>query len=392
MSDPFFDLTENSTWNACIGVQGHPLHYADGYLEAAIELADAILQKKLFGKRDTLVLPILYNARHAVELTQKFVIATLHQSGALAQSAPIDHNIKAHWTRLNDKAIGDEALRAAILALEPYVMSLARVDDDGQSLRYAVRQDGQKSMEDKWLANILVIRASLASLDKILSELKGRVIDYAEERATGTFTKECSRKDLFVIAKALPQKADWHRAEFDVAKEAMQNRFALSGRKFSEAVDVIKASREMKAIIGIETPLAYLSDDDLVFVIDQWQRLYPADRVHSPLGTDYFDPVRIEAMVAHDEIAEEVYAALLAYFTVEKVADLQTIFYMGRDHIPGEFYETCLQERFKVVRVEGLPSAVRHLMEKTNLQTAIPDAAKRLGRLRLADQLAPKRD
>jgi hypothetical protein len=34
----------------------------------AIELADAIFEKKMFGKRDTLVLPILYNAPHAIEL------------------------------------------------------------------------------------------------------------------------------------------------------------------------------------------------------------------------------------------------------------------------------------------------------------------------------------
>jgi len=62
----------NPTWNACIGKQGHEENYLDGYIEAAIELAGAVLDKNMFEKRDTLVLPILYNARHALELALKF--------------------------------------------------------------------------------------------------------------------------------------------------------------------------------------------------------------------------------------------------------------------------------------------------------------------------------
>lgn len=58
--------------DACIGTQGYEENYLDGYIEAAIELADAIIDKELYGKRDTLVLSIMYNARHAVEMTLKF--------------------------------------------------------------------------------------------------------------------------------------------------------------------------------------------------------------------------------------------------------------------------------------------------------------------------------
>jgi len=66
--DPFFKKIHDADWNACIGRQGHEENYLDGYIEAAIELADAIIEKKMFAKRDTLVLPILYNARHATHL------------------------------------------------------------------------------------------------------------------------------------------------------------------------------------------------------------------------------------------------------------------------------------------------------------------------------------
>ena len=70
--DPFFHLPGASEWNACIGSQGREEHYVDGYIEAAIELTTAILAKRLYRQRDTLVSPILYSARHAVELNLKF--------------------------------------------------------------------------------------------------------------------------------------------------------------------------------------------------------------------------------------------------------------------------------------------------------------------------------
>lgn len=57
--DPFFWMPVESEWNACIGRQGDEENYVDGYIEAAMELASAVLEKKLYGKRDTLVMPIL---------------------------------------------------------------------------------------------------------------------------------------------------------------------------------------------------------------------------------------------------------------------------------------------------------------------------------------------
>lgn len=384
-ADPFFDLPSDSTWNACLGVQGHELNYVEGYLEAAIELTDAILARKLYDKRDTLVLPILYNVRHTVELTLKFVIKMLHGAGALPEGAPKDHDIQAHWKRLSECAVGDEDLRALIAKCEPFAASLARIDDDGQALRYAVRQDGQKSMADKSLANIAVIRKSLTKLEALLSDIKNRSIDYAAECKTGTFTKECSRKDLVVIARLLPQKSDWTKPEFDTAKTAIRERFGLSSKKFSKALDAIKACRETSAIIGIESPLAHLDDKEVVFAVEQWARRHPADKPRSELGTDYFDPKRFAAMEEDDRIAAEVNAALLAALSTEKIADLQTLFYMGRDRVPCEFYDRQLEGALKELRSADLTIAINHLMEKTNFKVSIAAVAAKLGRTRLLD-------
>jgi hypothetical protein len=75
--DPFFSLSNDSEWNALIGQQGDEQNYADGCIQAAIELAGAVIEKRLYGERDTLVMPILYNARHGLELSLKFAIDRL---------------------------------------------------------------------------------------------------------------------------------------------------------------------------------------------------------------------------------------------------------------------------------------------------------------------------
>jgi hypothetical protein len=85
--DPFFRLPADSAWNVCIGKQGNEENYLDGYIEAAIELATAIIEKKMFAKRDTVVLPIMYNARHAVELALKFTISLSSRRRAIERAS-----------------------------------------------------------------------------------------------------------------------------------------------------------------------------------------------------------------------------------------------------------------------------------------------------------------
>jgi hypothetical protein len=153
--DPFFRRVFDSDWNACIGRQGHEENYLDGYIEAAIELADAIIEKKMFEKRDTLVLPILYNARHAVELALKFASDRLTQAGVIKdEGRKLTHNIKAYWDHLHGSAIGDEKLAATIAALKPYIDSLSRIDSDGQELRYHRNRDNNRSLANYSTANL----------------------------------------------------------------------------------------------------------------------------------------------------------------------------------------------------------------------------------------------
>ena len=53
VDDPFFWLPVDHEWNACIGRQGDEESYVDGYIEAAMELDSAVIEKRMYEKRDT---------------------------------------------------------------------------------------------------------------------------------------------------------------------------------------------------------------------------------------------------------------------------------------------------------------------------------------------------
>lgn len=388
VNDPFFWLTDDSEWNACIGPQGDEQNYVDGYIEAAIELASAVIEKRMYGKRDTLVMPILYNARHAVELSLKFATSKLYEMGVIKNAHPKNHDIMSHWALLQSSELGDEALREYVTALEPYVTSLSEIDDDGQELRYSENRDGQKSLADRSLANIEVIRTSLDGLSDVMTQLKYRILDLGYERATESYTAECSRRDLLEIARMLPKRSDWREPAFADAKANVMKRFSLSSGKFSKAVNVIEGNREMRCLIGLETSLAHLSDQNTLFAVKQWARRHPHRPAGDGPGTGFFAARDFDEFVEDRRIVREVDDKILEVLTPDEIADMEAIYYFGRDERFCEHYEQILLWAQKEHRVAGkLAIEVNRLMQKTNFQDAFARGVLKLGRPSLADKV-----
>ncbi|MFT3941545.1 hypothetical protein [Rhodopseudomonas sp.] len=389
--DPFFRHQYDGEWNACIGRQGHEENYLDGYIDAAIELADAIIDKKLFAKRDTLVLPILYNARHAIELALKFTTDRLLGVDLLKNDGiRRNYNIGAYWERLHGADIGDEKMRSVIDALKPFVVSVSRIDSDGQELRYFLNRENEASLAQYSIANLKLIQQSLRDLEKLLSDLKYQTLDLADECSTKAYTKRCSRRDLFEIARMIPPREKWSEKEFDDQKEAVKARFRLSNRQFSNALNTIQANREMVAIIGVESPLLHLADDDVVWVIEQWRRLHPVrdDAADGNEGLDYSDPSRFKGMKERLILYSQVIKEINDRLSADALADLEAIFYLERDRIFSEDYEACVDHaRRKQAVNNDREQDIRHLVEKTNLLQCLQGGVAKLGRLKLAERL-----
>jgi hypothetical protein len=389
--DPFFRRVFDGDWNACIGRQGHEENYLDGYIEAAIELVDAIIDKKLFAKRDTLVLPILYNARHAIELALKFTTDRLLESSLLKNDGiKRDHDIRTYWERLHGAGVGDEKLRTVIAGLKPFVESVSRIDAGGQELRYHRNRDNDPSLSEYSTANLKLIQHGLRELEKLLSDLKYRSVEFVDEWRAGACTTRCSRCDLFEIARIMPLRKDWSTQVFDDQKEKVKARFQLSNRQFSNALNTIQGNREMADIVGIENDLLHLTDDDVVWVVEQWRRIHPVrdENENGGMGLDYFDASRFEGMKERLALYAQVIEVVKNRLSADALADLEAIFYVERDRIFTEYYPRRVdQARAEHAAANDPEQEIRHLIEKTNLLQCLRRGVAKLGRPALAERL-----
>lgn len=387
-ADPFFETIFDGQWNACVGIQGDEQNYVDGYIEAALELISAVIDKKMIMSRDTLAMPILYNGRHALELSLKFAINHLHRMGAVGARHRSNHDILSHWTHLRDARVGDASIRTLVSELEPFVVSLAKIDNDGQELRYAENSHGQKSLGGIAIVNLSHIRTSLESMSRILERLKDRVFDLEAERSTGSYTPECSRGDLKEIAAMIGERTSWKDKGFDEKKAAVCARFDLSNRKFSNAVNKILQSRELATLVGIETELTYLKDEKAVFALEQWLKANPERTIEpADAGIDYFHRDR-DKFEEYNRLAGELRETIIDGLSIEELSDLETLFYIGRGTEFGEHYDRMLTKTLGTHRLaKSRWEGVDHIMSKTNLLDNVVKGCKVAGRPTLAAKL-----
>lgn len=387
-NDPFFSLTgKSSEWNACIGNQGEPENYMDGYMEAALELVNAVIEKKQYIKRDTLAMPILYNVRHALELSLKYMHDAFLKEKLIKTPHGKNHDIHSYWKLLSSTKLGDAELTRYIENLEIYVLSLSNIDDDGQELRYAENRDGHKSLKDKSLCNLVTIKESLRKVQEIVSASKYRLKEFFDERRTKTYTKDLSRKDLEKISMMLPPFDQWEEHIFDKAKQEIKEAYGIGSSKFSDAVNLIKNHRTMASRLGKQFDLSHLTDDKIKLVVQEWKKRHPPTK-EDDIGTDFLN-TDFEAMVGLARKDKEIQKNILRLLSEDEIADLEAVFYIGRGNEFCEFYEEGLAGVKNKHKINKNPAeAVRHLMEKTNFLDEIVKGLTILGKPALAKVLS----
>ena len=387
-ADPFFASIPDPHWNACVGRQGNELNYLDGYIEAALELVSSVIEKQMMSSRDTLAMPILYNGRHGLELVLKFTINQLFDMGAIPARHHPDHDISSHWSLLHNSCIGDRKTRELIKQLEPYVVSLSKIDGDGQELRFAQNRSGDRSLDQLSVVNLKLIRSNLQEMSAIIAQIKYRILELRDEHTIASYTRECSRRDLEHIATMLGERSKWREEQFDEIKSKVMTQYELSGRKFSQALTKIQQCPPLAAIVGLERDLTYLSDEKVIIVIERWKSAQPRrSRTGNQLGIDYFSSDRKE-MFDLMKKTREVHRSIANSLTMEEFAELEVLFYIGRNKEFGEVYDDYLKdtvEKYKKhVQFDG---EIDHLLSKTNLQDCLADGCTAVGRPSLASKL-----
>jgi hypothetical protein len=134
----------------------------------------------------------------------------------------------------------------------------------------------------------------------------------------------------------------------------------------------------------------HISDDEIVWVIEQWRRIHPARQDVSRVnGPEVFDNIWLESMKKEMAIRHEVILEVERKITGDQLAEIEAIFHLGRDGLFPENYEAFVESKKKEHAVENdAKSQIAYLMDKTNFLHSVHFAAPKLGRLSLAARLA----
>ncbi len=394
VTDPFFEVLNDGDWNACIGKQGDEINYVEGYLQAAQLLVDTLLEKEMFGSRDTLAMPILFNARHGLELALKYVLRELGALGmARTREGPVDHDLYAYWVHLSEQRIGDRACREQLAELRPFVESFMKQDIDGQELRYFENRDGKQSLGEQAVVNLPLIQAAVRELRDILDRLMKRVASLAQEHVSGTRTAECSRSDLIAIARIVGPKPSWTEDAFLDRKADAMAQFGLSSKSFSKALDAVKASRELKNLIEVESDLLHLSEAKIMEIVALWLDANPPKPANTPPRVVNPASISFDDVMRYGEKMGALNSAVMKLLTVEEFADLQTIFYVGRDQRFGEEYARLLDTTLAAHRhAKERYALFHHILSKKNFVDGLVAGLRRVGQPALGDKVAHMRD
>lgn len=322
--------------NACVGNNGFiDLHtYQLGYYEATITLINSVKESKF--NVDSLVYPIVFSARHAIELFLKTQLYNLKYINAKAQGKEFEnkiqttHSIRDLWQEYKELTAVDIRYEPYISALEEYMIDFYEVDDTGETFRYPFDHEEARHLTDFGCINIEIFEERFIKLYAIIDEL-GYFTDFlTHEYKECTVISGLSRQQIKEIAIELPHKKDWIQDSFLEIKKEILQKHRISSNKFSKALTLIKNHREFASYVGIEIPLKEIDCDNLnkfIALFRKYRNKFKTD--------DYVDVINDYANTICEELSpDNIYA-------------ISTLFDIGYFDLYPEAYERILEEKKK---------------------------------------------
>lgn len=356
MSKSFANKTfmgADPTWaNACVGDNGAPgmVDYAEGFASAANALLDsAIADQGMELTVDTLVYPVCFTMRHAIELFLKRVTVDLARIGAV-RGVPLpafdlvaSHDLGLIWAYVKTHAPAtDERLASLVSKLDEYVTDVADMDATGQVFRYPFDLENKKHLSSIGIINFVILKRRFNEIQPLLEALNRTAVDLVEEYSWGTCTKSLSRLQIRRIAAELPPKAKWGEAFFDQVKADLKAKYMLGSKELSTAIDLIKKRHEMAACIGAPVPIPGLEVAALERFFDTWCSANDVELVINPRPPRIVSAADIADALREDLHRQELGNALATEIDPDQYAVIKALFYFEDDSPFSEAFEKTL--------------------------------------------------
>jgi len=386
---------ELSWLNACVGTNGFPdtLTYSEGYLRTPEILLEHILANNKRGEVDLLVYPIVYSARHGIELLLKKIIidmSSLRNINAVEKEITSIHSLETLWKAIQEVSNKtDVSLMHLVKKSDNLVRDFYEIDDTAQTFRYPESNVGETHLKKTPIINLLRFCHYFNKLKNNLRELKKLTENLSHEYKLNAHTAKLSRRELIKLAHLLMNQSDWSHTLTKQKKTLLKEKFNLtSNKQLINAIDKIKENRYLSSIVGVERPLLYLKKEDVINFKKAWFKIHISDltkRRNFIAGT-YEDPVtsyseiKTEEFYAYLVLQEKTKDTYLPRFTPYKIADLTALLIIGRQpniYFP-EDYEIEVNRYIHEAR-NDIEESYRYLIDNRCAMQYIKTALQMLG-------------
>lgn len=216
---------------------------------------------------DLLVYPIVYNARHSIELSLKIVIKMLWELERKKKISHLvefiverkkklhTHNIEELYKMACENKNIDRRIPAYFENIEDMIQ-FYYFDEEGDAFKYELNKDDQPHMIKNKISHISIelleteFKAVMEKFDDLIYFLGSCVDEYS----LGTFTKSLSRTDIGEISKKLPFYEEWRTEKFKEVKDQIKQEYQLGSKELTDALNLIKKHRLFSSNIGRKSP------------------------------------------------------------------------------------------------------------------------------------------
>ena len=264
----FCNEKNNFQLNACVGNNGWRgmFSYIDGYQSATLVMLESILsqyvpdidynrpEQAFLWNNDTSIYPILFTARHFIEIYIKQKIHTINYFKVkenINEKLVKTHDIERLWNIFVDivERTKDSRLTSYIEKIAPYIQDFNRIDPTGETFRYPYSSEGTKHLEDMGVIGLFNFYSKFNELSEICNVFTFQMDFLVDEYKVETFTKSLSRQDIEHIAQKLPVYEEWSQSNIPDIKNSLKAELSIGSKEFSEAIDIIKNHIEFKRYI-----------------------------------------------------------------------------------------------------------------------------------------------
>ena len=336
-ADLFCKEQSNFQFNACVGNNGWRgmFAYIDGYQSATLAMLESVLSQHIpdidynrpehafLWNMDTAIYPILFTARHFIEIYIKQKIHTINYFKVkedINEKLVKTHDIERLWALFVDivNQTKDSRLNDYVEKIAPYIQDFNRIDPTGETFRYPYSSEGTMHLENMGVIGLRNFYNKFNELSKICEVFTFQMDYLVDEYKVETFTKSLSRANIEYIARRLPIFEEWAQPSFSDLKKDLKAELSIGSKELSEAIAIIKNHIEFKRYI--------------------YPNIYELQIDKSKLS-----------MVSSGNLSEKDIDA----FTEEEIASLRTLVELGTPIMDGIYFSEDYENLFNLYLQES---------------------------------------